>query len=153
MFKKIFQWLSQPESDVQELGLEREIQTLRLDIAERDRELDRLRAELKRQHGDAQTLLERSAQTQREQLLRDVAAPVAQVLTQAYLAEVEGVEPTCRCRQLASNEHPYHSGQTSIKNRVKTMKLFKTDLNRQCQFLRLDVYQLTLKFHQTPLLV
>ncbi len=69
------------------LALEREVQSLRIELAERDRELARLRGDLERQRGGANARIRESVTVEIEDLLRDVAAPVAQLLTQAYLLE------------------------------------------------------------------
>jgi molecular chaperone GrpE (heat shock protein) len=68
------------------LALEREVQRLRLDLAAAEERAERLRRSLERQQGDAGARVE----ARMEQLLSSVAAPVAQLLTQAYLVEREG---------------------------------------------------------------
>lgn len=72
------------------LALEREVQTLRLDLDEKDRAIARLQADLDRQRDGADAQVEQVAQARMERLFADVAAPVAQLLTQAHLVEVEG---------------------------------------------------------------
>jgi molecular chaperone GrpE (heat shock protein) len=72
------------------LTLEREMQSLRLELAERDQMVANLKQELERQRTGESTRIIEAAKTQVEQLLTDVAAPVTQLLTQAHLLEVEG---------------------------------------------------------------
>jgi molecular chaperone GrpE (heat shock protein) len=72
------------------LELEREMQSLRLELKEREQEMTRLREELGRQRSGASARVAESVQAQVERLLTDAAAPAAQLLTQAHLLEVEG---------------------------------------------------------------
>lgn len=77
-------------TDERNLALEREAQSLRLELEEREREVTRLREELERQRGGTSARVTEAVQARMEQLLADVAAPVAQLLTQTHLLEVEG---------------------------------------------------------------
>lgn len=68
---------------------ENEVQALRLELAERDRLISQLKADLERQRREADTRGAASVQAQVEQVFTDAAAPAAQLLTQAYLLEAE----------------------------------------------------------------
>jgi molecular chaperone GrpE (heat shock protein) len=72
------------------LELEREAQGLRLDLEERERLIANLKGELERQRKGENTRTAEATRAQTERLLTDVAGPVAQLLTQAHLLEVEG---------------------------------------------------------------
>lgn len=74
-----------PEERV--LELERELQSLRLELAEQKRANEKLGFELERQRGGESARL---AAAQVEKLLAGAAAPVSQLLTQAHLLKVEG---------------------------------------------------------------
>jgi molecular chaperone GrpE (heat shock protein) len=95
MLKVLKQWLrrspsTQPQEDERLLTLERQIQNLRLELAERNQIVDKLKQELERQRTSESDHITTAVQTQVEQLLTDATAPVTQLLTQAYLLEVEG---------------------------------------------------------------
>lgn len=91
MLKRIFARFTparastEPLTDEQRLELERELQSQRLTLQEQGQEMQRLQAEVERLRDAARA--QATAQAQIEQLVRDLAAPVAQVLTQAHLAE------------------------------------------------------------------
>jgi molecular chaperone GrpE (heat shock protein) len=68
---------------------ENELQALRLELAERDKQIMQLKADLERQRREAGQRGEASIQAQLEQLLADAALPVAQLQTQAHLLEAE----------------------------------------------------------------
>jgi len=72
------------------LKLERDAQSLRLEMEECDRIVESLKKELERQRSNESARIAEAAQAQIEQLLSEIAAPVSQLLTQAYLLEVEG---------------------------------------------------------------
>jgi molecular chaperone GrpE (heat shock protein) len=72
------------------LVLEGKIQTLQLDLAERERTVAALKQELERRRLGASAEVNSAVQAQVEHMLADLAAPVAQLLTQAHLLEVEG---------------------------------------------------------------
>ncbi len=78
------------QADERLLALEREAQSLRLELAERDRLMANLKSELERQRNGENTRVAEAVQAQMERLLTDVATPVVQLLTQAHLLEVEG---------------------------------------------------------------
>ncbi len=90
MFNKFLQWMGKSPAPASELEAQREIQSLRLELAEREKEIARLTSEVQRQRQGANALLEETVQTRTEQWLATVAAPVAQILTQGYLLETEG---------------------------------------------------------------
>ena len=77
-------------TDGRVLELEREAQNLRLELKERERVVANLKGELERQRSGASDRVAEAVQAQVEQLLADAAAPVAQLLTQTHLLEVEG---------------------------------------------------------------
>jgi molecular chaperone GrpE (heat shock protein) len=72
------------------LILEREAQSLRLGLAERERAVASLRGELERQRNGQSAYIDEAVRARIERLMTCVAAPVAQLLTQAHLLEVEG---------------------------------------------------------------
>jgi molecular chaperone GrpE (heat shock protein) len=77
-------------TDERALALEREVQSLRLELDERDRAVTNLSEELERQRSGASARVAEAVETQVEQLLADAAAPVAQLRTQMHLLEAEG---------------------------------------------------------------
>lgn len=92
MLSALKQWLgrspyTQPQEDERLLALERQVQNLRLELAERNQLADKLKQELERQRTSESDRLTSAIQTQVEQLLSDAAAPVTQLLTQAHLLE------------------------------------------------------------------
>lgn len=92
MLNVLKQWFgqspsTQPQEDERSLALERQIQNLRLELAERNQLVDKLKQELERQRKGESDRLTCTIQTQVEQLLSDAAAPVTQLLTQAHLLE------------------------------------------------------------------
>jgi molecular chaperone GrpE (heat shock protein) len=72
------------------VDLEREVQRLRLDLAEQEQLAAKMKEELERQRSSSSAHVSEAVYAQVEQLLSDVATPVAQLLTQAHLLEVEG---------------------------------------------------------------
>jgi molecular chaperone GrpE (heat shock protein) len=72
------------------LALQREAQTLRLELEEKERSVTNLKRELERQRSGESTRVAEAVQVQMERLLTDAAAPVTQLVTQAHLLEVEG---------------------------------------------------------------
>lgn len=68
------------------LALQSEMQSMRLELAERDKTVARLQSDLERMRGEAEF---RSKNTI-EKLGKDVAGSMAQLLAQAYLLEKEG---------------------------------------------------------------
>jgi molecular chaperone GrpE (heat shock protein) len=87
-------WLRKKPKPVEDqterrLALERDLQSLRLELAERDRQLATSREDLERERNRSTTRITEAMQAQIERVLTDVAAPVSQLLTQTYLLEVE----------------------------------------------------------------
>lgn len=72
------------------LVLEREVQGLRLELQEREQTLANLKKELEHQRIRENARVNEAVQTQMERLFSDIATPIAQLLTQAHLYEVEG---------------------------------------------------------------
>ena len=79
-----------PQADDRALALEREAQGLRLEMEERERSAASLKSELERQRNGESARIAEAVQSRIEKLMADVAAPVAQLITQAHLLEVEG---------------------------------------------------------------
>jgi molecular chaperone GrpE len=67
-----------------------ELQHLRLELEDRERQLELLKNEVTRLRVSAQELSEAARSAQMERLLADSAAPVAQLMTQTYLLDVQG---------------------------------------------------------------
>jgi len=80
----------QAHADDRVLTLEREIQSLRLELAEQHQLAANLKGEVQRQRSAEEARLSAAVRTQVEQFLTTVATPVAHVLTQAHLLEVDG---------------------------------------------------------------
>jgi molecular chaperone GrpE (heat shock protein) len=90
-------WFRRPTAaDGPALSREREAQALHLELQERDRVIAALRADLERLRRGEGERVAAAVQAERERLLTDAAAPVAQLLTQAHLLEVEGKELQAR---------------------------------------------------------
>lgn len=83
-------WQKDRTDDEHRLALERELQDLRLELAESERKLANLRRELERQRNREGTHIHAAIQREIEQLIGEIASPISQLLTQAYLLEVEG---------------------------------------------------------------
>ena len=90
MWERIRSLFGAKPVDEQVADLEREAQRLRLDLAEQEKMVAQLKVELERQRSGSSAHASEAVQAQVEQLLSDVATPVAQLLTQAHLLEVEG---------------------------------------------------------------
>jgi molecular chaperone GrpE (heat shock protein) len=71
------------------LVLEREVQSLRLELAERERSVAGLKSELERQRNNQNAYIDAAVRDKIERLMIGAAAPVAQLLTQAHLLEAE----------------------------------------------------------------
>ena len=89
MFNWIRALLGKPK-DASLMDLQREAQSLRLELRERDKFIADLKEELARRRSGASARVDESVQAQVEKLLADAAAPVSQLLTQAHLLETEG---------------------------------------------------------------
>jgi molecular chaperone GrpE (heat shock protein) len=72
------------------LTLERNAQALRLESAEQEKTIARLKADLERQRSSEKVVVAESVRAEIEKLMSDLAMPAAQLLTQAYLLDVEG---------------------------------------------------------------
>jgi molecular chaperone GrpE (heat shock protein) len=88
LFRRYFRAFTSPEERI--LALERETQELRLELEGRDRAFANLKQELERYRRSRDEHTAVACQEQIEHLLTDAAAPVSQLLTQAYLVEVDG---------------------------------------------------------------
>lgn len=71
----------------QVLALERELQGLRLTLAERDRSLKQLRGDLARERENARNHVDELARADMQRLLGSIATPVVQLVTLAHLSE------------------------------------------------------------------
>lgn len=96
----MFSWLRKlwaaETVDAQVLAAQRDAQSLRLDLQERDAAVTRLKAELADARASSEARLEAALDARLESLLLDVATPVAQLNTQAHLLEVVGKELRAR---------------------------------------------------------
>lgn len=79
---------SKPSSE-RVIVLEKEVQKLSLELDERDRLIANLTTESERRKSSSTAYVTEAVRAQLEQLLTDAAAPVSQLITQAYLMEVE----------------------------------------------------------------
>jgi molecular chaperone GrpE (heat shock protein) len=70
-------------------GSENDLQGLKLELAERDKLIAQLKADLERQRRQAGAQGAESIQVQLEQLFAEAAMPMTQLQTQAYLLDVE----------------------------------------------------------------
>ena len=101
MLEFLWRWFGRkkqppPSGDDRVLQLEREVQSLRLDIQERDRLIATLQGDLERLERQQQAQLEEAVSGALERLLSEAAGPAAQLATQAYLLEHEGKPVTAR---------------------------------------------------------
>jgi molecular chaperone GrpE len=76
--------------DEEPLAQAGDVQRLRLELQEHERQLELLKNEVTRLRVSAKELTEAACNAQMERLLGGSAAPVAQLTTQAYLVEVQG---------------------------------------------------------------
>jgi molecular chaperone GrpE (heat shock protein) len=93
VLKLLRRWFGRPGQSAAEgpaLRRERAAQALRLELQERERVIAALQADLERLRRGEGERVAAAVQAERERLLTDAAAPVAQLLTQAHLLEVEG---------------------------------------------------------------
>ncbi len=70
-------------------GSENDIQTLKLELVERDERIAKLKTDLERQRQQADARGAGNVQTQLEQLFTEAASAISQLQTQAYLLETE----------------------------------------------------------------
>jgi hypothetical protein len=91
VFKRLRRWFGHAAgADGPALPREREAQVMRLELQERDRVIAALKSDLERLRRGEGERVAAAVRAERERLLTDAAAPVAQLLTQAHLLEVEG---------------------------------------------------------------
>ncbi len=76
-------------ADERMIELERQAQNLRLELAEQEQVAVRIKEQMDRLHNVSSAQASEAVQAQVERLLSDAATPVAQLLTQAHLLEVE----------------------------------------------------------------
>ena len=76
--------------DERVLALERQVQSLRLELTEQHQLVVNLKSELQRQRDAEDTRLADAVWAQMERFMTNAATPVAHLLTQAYLLEVDG---------------------------------------------------------------
>lgn len=93
MLTQLKRWLvgdpaDRPAAQERLLALEREAQTLRLELAEREKILANLETTLARQRNDEERRITEAVELQLERLLSETATPLTQLLTQAHLLEV-----------------------------------------------------------------
>jgi molecular chaperone GrpE (heat shock protein) len=74
------------------LSLERELQGLRLTLAERNHSLQRLRSDLTRERGSAQDHVDEVARADVQRLLGAIATPVVQLVTLSHLDQAGPTE-------------------------------------------------------------
>lgn len=72
------------------LALEREVQELRLELEDARSEIEALQEALDRRRTQESSRVSDTVSTMQHELMSQVAAPVAQLLTQAYMIEKEG---------------------------------------------------------------
>jgi len=80
---------SRAAADERLLELEREMQALRLELQEREEAFLALRAELDHRLKGEEERVESALRRQMEKWLHEAGTPVAQILTHAYLIEIE----------------------------------------------------------------
>lgn len=85
----MLKWIKSLFSGQPEVTSENEVQTLKLELAERDQRIAQLKADLERQRQQADARGVESVQAQLEQLFAEAATAVSQLQTQAHLLEAE----------------------------------------------------------------
>jgi hypothetical protein len=88
----MFNWIRSLFAESSEeniLDLRKKVQGLRLELEERDKMIADLKRDLARQRDGSSARVKESVQGQEEQVLAEAATPIAQLLTQAHLLEVE----------------------------------------------------------------
>src|SRR5262249_35658369 len=78
------------ETEDADFDYKREVQSLHLELQERERLIAALKGDLERLRRGEGGRIEEAVRGHREQFLAEAAAPAAQLLTQAHLLEVEG---------------------------------------------------------------
>lgn len=79
-----------PLPDERRLAVDRKLQSIQLEMAEYKKQLATLRDDLERYQANESARTEEAIHARLERLLTDLAAPVAHLLTQAHLLEVQG---------------------------------------------------------------
>ena len=87
--KSIFLPSSPPASE-STLALQTELQTLRLELAERETAIATLKQDLERQRQGETSRIEAARQSAIENLFEQIAPPLSQLLTQTHLVEQQG---------------------------------------------------------------
>jgi molecular chaperone GrpE (heat shock protein) len=85
----VLKWIKSLFSGQPEAISQNEVQALRLELAERDRQIAQLKADLERQRLQAEARGAESVQAQLEKLFEEAASAIAQLQTQAHLLEAE----------------------------------------------------------------
>ncbi|MBE9202488.1 nucleotide exchange factor GrpE [Synechocystis salina LEGE 06099] len=94
--KSLFQSPSAPANldpapvETPDLSHSAELQSLRLELTERDKTIATLKQDLEQQRQKEDGRLETARQGEIENLLSQLASPISQLLTQTYLVEEEG---------------------------------------------------------------
>ena len=88
--KRIFSPSSALPTSEPTLALQSELQTLRLELAERETAIANLKQELERQRQGETTRIEAARQTEIESLFEQLSSPLSQLLTQTHLVEQQG---------------------------------------------------------------
>ena len=82
-------WLTSLFKKESPQGTQNEIQSLRLELDEREKQVSQLKTELERQRREFEIRQQAGLQSGMTQLLTDLAAPLTQLRTQAHLVDVE----------------------------------------------------------------
>jgi molecular chaperone GrpE (heat shock protein) len=88
--KQLFQPPSIAVASESTLALETELQSLRRELAEREKTIATLKQDLERQRQGEQSRLQAARQTEIETLLDQLSTPLSQLLTQTHLVEQQG---------------------------------------------------------------
>ena len=78
------------DAEARILEFESALQSAKLDLEEKDEQIDRLQQELKRSSQKQESTIRGVVSNQMEQLFQEASAPVAQLATQAHLINAEG---------------------------------------------------------------
>ena len=101
----------QPQSDEKLLTLEREIQDLRLELAERDQLIDKLKQQLEQQRTSENNNIDSAVQNQIEQLLIALnPSPLTYILKQFSLTSIE--YPRAVYRSIESSDRLLYNGNS-----------------------------------------
>jgi molecular chaperone GrpE (heat shock protein) len=88
--KRLFASGSAGSDGDSQLAAQSQIQTLRLQLEERDKAFAQLKAELERHRGTVQGQTDEAARTRSQRLMQNAAAAAAQLALQGHLLESEG---------------------------------------------------------------